>query len=246
MNDAKLTKRSLKQIRGGVDKLANDMGVKVRFKDEWWLMKLLGFILFFNPRFMKTVTTTIGNTVAFPTRSFIENDAQYVRVMIHELVHVGDKNKYGALPFGFLYLVPQIFAVFSLFALGAFWNLEYLYFLICLLFLAPWPSPGRVWAELRGYTMTMGYFRWYNGMDLRQEPDWIKERLPFLVQHFTGWGYYRMSWSEKATLDKLSDRVYKLKARHPFFLENKVILEIYCIFFPEEREELFKKIGHMF
>lgn len=239
----KISKRPLSKIRKDMEALVDRMGIKVRFKDEWWLMKLLGFLLFFNKNFMTSVTTTFGDTVAFPNREFIERDDVYIRVMMHELIHIRDKRHYGAIPYGWLYLVPQVFAVFSLMAIGAFWNIEYLWFLLCLGFLAPWPSPGRVWSELRGYTLTLCYYYWYNGMPLKSDSSWIRERLPWLINHFVGWGYYKMSWLEKTIISRLGFRIRMIKNRNALFNEIPLVAEIYSIFFPEEKEDLMRKYG---
>ena len=44
--------------------------LKVEFKDESKFMKFLGVLLFFNKEFMSNYSTTIGNTVYFPSRHF--------------------------------------------------------------------------------------------------------------------------------------------------------------------------------
>ena len=52
----------------------------------------------------------------------------------------------------------------------------------------PWPSPGRIKLEKRGYAMTMAVHYWLTG-----------EITPKLKQeikiYFVGWPYYKMSWS---------------------------------------------------
>ena len=45
--------------------------IRIAFKDESFLMKLLGFLLFFTKEFMTRFTTTIGNTVYFPSREWL-------------------------------------------------------------------------------------------------------------------------------------------------------------------------------
>lgn len=66
-----------------------------------------------------------------------------------------------------------------------------------LLCLAPWPSPGRVAYELRGYTMTIAVALWRGG-------SYTPEKREHLVQHFVGPGYYFMSW-RRSTIAKQID-----------------------------------------
>ena len=76
-----------------------------------------------------------------------------IATLSHEYVHLSDRKRMS-LFFNFLYLFPQIFAVFALLAPH---NLWFLLFLLCLL---PIPSPGRAWAEFRGYRMSMAVYHW--------------------------------------------------------------------------------------
>jgi hypothetical protein len=66
-----------------------------------------------------------------------------------------------------------------------------------LMCLAPWPSPGRTKAELRGYTMTIAVALW-------QGSTFTSERREHLVGHFVGPGYYFMSW-RRAVIEKEID-----------------------------------------
>lgn len=125
-------------------------GLQIGFKDESRLMKVLGWLLFFNPKFMTTYTTTIGDTVYFPSKSWLINKQETAAVVLaHELVHIADSREAGSVIFSYCYLTPQVFSLLSLIALcGNVW------WLLCLLFLAPLPAPMRTYFELRGYALT--------------------------------------------------------------------------------------------
>jgi hypothetical protein len=125
-------------------------GLSIRFKDESRLMKVLGTILFFNPQFMNRYITVIGSSVYFPSRVWLAaNRDSAARVLCHELVHVADERRVGALLFRLSYLFPQWLALLSLSSIVVGpWGL------IFLLFLAPLPAPFRTFWELRGYMMT--------------------------------------------------------------------------------------------
>lgn len=161
-------------------------GFEVRFKNESRLQRFIGAILFFNRAYMTNYITTLYPHVYFPTRADLEaNYGSAWRVLAHEYVHLCD-NKVSKLGFRFKYLAPQILAVFSLGAIFAFLSLWFLLALVFLLALAPWPSSGRTWAELRGYTMSLAVDFWPKRILPTQD---AKEEV---IAHFTGWDYYRM------------------------------------------------------
>src|SRR6185503_4444918 len=115
------------------------------------LMWLMSKVLFFNKDFMTSYVTTIGSTVYFVSREKVEHDpVSAMNTLAHECVHLEDSKRLSIL-FSMLYLCPQLLALLvmpALFLLG-------LYGLIFLLFLAPIPSPGRMYFERRGYAMTL-------------------------------------------------------------------------------------------
>lgn len=103
-------------------------GAQVKFKNESWLMKMIGFILSpFNPGFMTDYITTIGYTVYFPTRQYYESapEASF-SILTHEFVHMWDRKQDSL--FSLKYLFPQILlpiplVLFTLFAFDAAWIL---------------------------------------------------------------------------------------------------------------------------
>lgn len=143
-------------IAAFTDKLSQRHPVQIRYKNESNLMKLLGFLLFFNKEFMTRYITTIGNTVYFPSEAFvIEHDLALRSVMAHEFYHIEDANRTGKLFWGFLWLMPLPLFLLSLLAiLAVVWPFM-IWFLVCLVFLLPWPAYWRKKYELGGYTMTL-------------------------------------------------------------------------------------------
>lgn len=74
-----------------------------------------------------------------------------------------------------------------------------------LLPLAPWPSPGRVRWELRGYTMSLAAILWTTG----SIPD---ETVAWAAAHFTDFSYYRMSWDKADIAARFAANVAALKS----------------------------------
>lgn len=167
--------------------LVEFMGMKIRFKDESKFMKFLGFLLFFNKNFMTTYTTTIGSTVWFPSREFVKARPDVWKILCHEAVHYEDAKKYK-IGFYLWYLFPQVLTPLALLAV---FNLWFLLFLVCLL---PLPAPGRKWAEMRGYAMTLAVEYWRSHQRLAGPPDQI-------VKQFTGMSYYLM-WPFKTAVKR--------------------------------------------
>jgi len=153
--------------------------IKFKFKDESRFMRFLGVMLLFNPKFMTSYTTVIGNTVYFPSKKWMhENESSAAAVLCHELVHVDDGKRVGKLTFALSYLFPQLLALFALssFVIGP-WGLLFL------VFLGPWPAPFRAFWELRGYLMT-------DMVRMRQTGKY--SRLEWIIGQFTSGTYYFM------------------------------------------------------
>ena len=186
----------LNSFRSLLDHMRNaGYEIKIAFKDESLLMKLVSIILFFTKDFMTQFTTTLGNTIYFPSRKWLEeNEHTATRVLAHECIHLHDRkvmNRKGTIfLYPFLYLFPQILAVFSLLAFLAFININWLFCLLFLLCLAPLPAPGRFYLEVRGYTMNLfiksleaayGHYG-YN----------VEEHVNGIAKQFTGANYWFM------------------------------------------------------
>ena len=155
----------------------NIPGFEVLEKKQSLWMFLLSKILFFVPGFMTRFTTTFYPKVYVPSRDKWDTDpSRAIITLAHEYVHLRDRKRLG-LFFNFLYMTPQILAVFALLYPYNNW---FLLFLICLL---PLPSFGRAWAEYRGYRMSMAVFYWIYG---------IQYNIEHIVYQFTSSNYYWM------------------------------------------------------
>jgi len=177
--------------------LAAKMNTKIRYKNESPLMKIIGVLLFFNPKFMTRYTTTLTffgrSTVYFPDRSYALQYSKFWRTLAHELVHASDATRSPIL-FNLGYLFPQILAIFSLLSILAWINLSWLWCLLFLVFLAPIPSPGRKWAEMRGYAVSMVIEAEIGGAILSPER---------FVGRFTTADYYYMWPFKKSVMSEL-------------------------------------------
>lgn len=125
--------------------------LNIQFKDESVFMKLLGKLVFFNKGFMTTYTTTIGNTISFPSRKFVEEKPESALIVVaHEYRHTRD-NKRLSILYPLLYLSPQILALLTILfvVLFGWWGL------VGMAFLLPIPSCGRTVLEVHGYTMSL-------------------------------------------------------------------------------------------
>jgi hypothetical protein len=200
-------------------------GFEIRFKDESRLMKVLSFLSFFNPDF-KHFSVAVGHKVYFPSRAWTY-DPKYVRpwkVLSHEIVHMTDDERLACdgFPglFRIIYYFPQLLALLSLLSIGAFWDLNWLWWLCALVFLAPLPSPGRKWAEMRGYQMSLAANIW-RGYEVKPETlDWI-------IGCFTGPGYYYM-WPFKNKVEQqLQDCIRDINSE--VVLNDSVFYDIHQI-----------------
>lgn len=163
-------------------------GLEIKYKNESSLMKLLGVILFFNPKFMTNYTTTIGSTVYFANRKWVEeNQDSAAHVLAHELVHIRDSKDSGAFIFSYTYLLPQCLALLSLLAIFSSW-----WWLLCLAFLAPLPAPFRTYWELRGYAITDATY--YKSIGQFTDTDWMSKQ-------FTSASYFFM-WPFKGDIEE--------------------------------------------
>jgi len=166
----------------------------IQKKHSRW-SKFLSFFVFWT-NYMRAWTASYPNILA----PDVELDKQIKpEALQHEWVHFLDqKTLFGLLSFlpgwlnwflfGLAYLTPQVFA---LAAVGAIWNL---WWLLALLFLLPFPSPLRTYAELRGYRRTKEF-----GVPIEK-----------IVPVFTGKSYYFMCPFPKYVAKELEkDSPYK-------------------------------------
>lgn len=124
--------------------------LQVKYKSESTFMKVLSYLLFFNPDFMTSYITTIGDTVYLPAPSFVTlHPVTAPIVLMHELVHISDQSKVCRPIFTISYLFPQILVPICLLL---FFLVSWKIMLpITLLFSAPLPAYFRMYWEKRAY-----------------------------------------------------------------------------------------------
>ena len=105
-----------------------------------------------------------------------------------------------------IYLFPQILGILSLLAVFNLW------FLLCLLFLLPWPAPGRSTLEARAYSMSV-YF------DYLYLVDNAEQNIEYYSKLFVGPEYYYMSWSKYYTKAKIRKYFYDLPVKDLLFVQ---------------------------
>ena len=202
--------------------------MKILYKDESLLMKIIAKILFFNKDFMKLYVTTLGNRIYYPTRKYVEDKPETaVHVLAHEFVHINDDKEMGFIKYEFLYLFPQVLAVFAGLSVFAFFNLGFLWCLSFLVFLTPIPAKWRKDFELKGYKMSIFIYQTYLERlrydSLKQEK--ILQRYARMVAttFFKGPAYYYMWPIKNQVRDELmtfaSNAVY-YNLGHSIQIEN--------------------------
>jgi hypothetical protein len=167
--------------------------LSIKYKDESTLMKLIGYILFFNKNFMTSFTTTLGQTVYFPNRERVEqSEVHYMATLAHEYVHASDAKAITSVLFGILYLMPLTLAPLMLLFLFVHWGLALALFLLCL---APLPAYFRKRYELRGYTMSLfmrNEIMKENGISEEVRRAALGDAAERYNEQFTGANYYFM------------------------------------------------------
>lgn len=203
-------------------------GLGVKYKNDSFLMKLLGVLIWpFNHRFMEDFTTTLKWTVYFPSKEFIEKDPdRAIMILLHEFVHLWDRKEKGVI-FSLLYLLPQVGAALPLMLLlgiGWFapWWVSLILGLLVVLLLLPWPALWRARWEMRGYTMNLAYAYWVLGTTIDSE---------FIKEQFIGWNYYKMWPFEKdvqAHINLAKEAIRQNTLDKPYRLAKNFIKEELC------------------
>lgn len=172
------------------------------------LMRLFDlFVGRFNDRFMSHYTTTIGSRIYWPTVH--KTSYQKYKTLAHELVHIEQKRKHGALRYTLSYISPQVGAVLCLGAfgaLGAFWCV---WCLFCLVFVLAGvclflPSTGRAEYEFEAYQMSHAVMIWRG--DLAAIP------TPHRIRTFTGPDYLWMCRDKTRVMKRLSDDIDEIQS----------------------------------
>jgi len=186
--------------------------LKIKYKDQSTFMKLIGTLLFFNKTFMTHYTTTIGSTIYFPNEAFVKTRPVSASVvLLHELVHVTDAKRISKPLFSFLYLSPQILAVFSLLLFLISWKIA---LPAVILFALPLPSFFRMLFEKRAYFVSL-YSLYLLGNRLNFKPLLQTQKDGFL-KHFKDSSYYYM-WPFKNLDKEFEDAVKAIQeGKRPF------------------------------
>lgn len=166
----------------------------IKYKNSSLLMKILGYILFFNPNFMTGFVTTIGNIIYFPNKEYISerDDLGAIQILSHEARHIKDLEEVGRLPFTLSYMFPQVLAPLALLGLLINWWVALIAFLVCLL---PWPAPWRKHWELRGYIMSLFFANEAmkeNGVGQEERTKKLAQAANYYNSNFTNFNYYLM------------------------------------------------------
>ena len=176
-----------------MDQMAKERGVRIGYKTDSRLMRVLGLLLFFCPAFMTRFTTSGFKVVWFPSVEFLKQAARYAQVLAHELTHLDDQRGIlRAVRFGVMYYFPQwlgplgLLGLLDPFLLGAeggcvMW--PFLAFLVCF---GPLPAPGRAYLEMRGYAITIASWKWMGGSCLFATDEWVEEHCDSIIENFCG------------------------------------------------------------
>lgn len=170
------------------------MNFTVKFKNESLFMKFLGTLMFFNPNFMTHYITTIGKTIYFPSRQWVNDNKKSAKIIVlHENIHIMDAAKLTQPLFSLLYLLPQWLVLVAIPLFFLHWFLA----LMALVFLLPLPAYFRMTFERRAYTFSIyGAFKYAqkNGETIDLDASALSH-----VSQFTTAGYYFM-WPFKTSL----------------------------------------------
>lgn len=181
-------------------KYSKDFQIKSKKNPSGLYALVRPIIKLFNKDIDDKFITVLFGTVWVPENFINSDEMNVLEVMAHETVHEADRKRLGSLLFAALYLSPQILALGSLLAILAVWfSNMWLLFLICLLFVAPIPSIGRSYIELRGYRMNVMFMKQVD----KVSDSAIEPYLHYIAQNFTGANYYFMMPFKNIIIKKL-------------------------------------------
>jgi len=186
--------------------------LKIKYKDSSNFMKLLGYILFFNKRFMTSYTTTIGSTIYFPSEKFIKSRPNSaITIFLHELVHIYDAKRFNKILYSLLYLFPITLLLVSIPLFFFSWEIA---LVLTILSLCPLPAYFRMYFERRAYMVSL-YAIQKLSEKMKFVPYLDKAKNSF-VSEFKGPSYYFM-WIFPNISKQFDDAVANIKAgKHPY------------------------------
>lgn len=185
--------------------------LQIKYKKDNFLMKILGKILFFNPEFMSSYTTTIGHNVYYPNKSFVKTRPVSASIiLLHEISHMYDSKKIGKLLFILSYLFPQILSLLFIPLLFISWKIA----LPFLLLSAPLPAIFRMYYEKRAYISSL-YVMYVLGKKMKFDPK-LEERKQNFIKQFIG-SYYYFMWPFSNINQEFDNAMAKIQSdQHPF------------------------------
>jgi hypothetical protein len=181
--------------------------VSIGYKDQSTLMRVLGKLAFFSPDFMTQYVTTIGNTIYFPSATYLSAHPVTTEVvLLHELTHIHDSQKYGQWPFFLAYLFPQILFLLAPLLFLLSWKIA---IVAMVAFLLPIPAYFRMIFEQRAY-MTELYAMQYLNTKYNYHIN-LSAQSDFCITQFKDSGYYWM-WPFPDVDQRFSTALNKIRA----------------------------------
>jgi hypothetical protein len=170
-----------------------------------WTWRLSFSPLKFERTYMTRYTTVIGKTIATPSKRVS------TPVLMHEAQHIEDLNWLLRIA----YLLPNALAPLALLSIWySHWWLLCAAFLVC-------PSPGRAWAELRGYTVSLAAQYRHTGGNVPAT------YITWLTSQFTGPTYLWM-WPFKGWVTRyFNKRIEELRHAREHHSPGKLPLWAY-------------------
>jgi hypothetical protein len=179
--------------------------VQIDYKDQSTFMQVLGKILFFTPSFMTNYTTTIGDTIYYPSSSFVNNHvASTFVILLHEIVHVSDEKTISKTLFSVAYLFPQLLVLLAIpFAFVIGW-----WALLFLLFGTPLPAYFRMLLERRAYMASIYVMKKLN--DKCNYNINLDDQMNYFLAQFKNSSYYWM-WPIKNIDTEFANALTEIK-----------------------------------
>jgi hypothetical protein len=164
--------------------LRNNPKMVLRLKAESFVQKIIACILYpFNPRYMESYITVIGDTIWLP--SIEQSEENLYQTLVHENIHVKQRNKYGGLIFTLAYLFPLTGAFLAI-PLALFLSKWFL--LLVGLTLAPLPAVFRFYWEVQAYRTTLILLKFNGTVSQKYFDDvteWVVKQMASSLYYFT-------------------------------------------------------------
>jgi len=183
--------------------------IKIKYKNNSILMKLLSYILFFNKRFITKYTTTIGSTIYFPDERYVNSRPRSsIIILLHELVHIYDSKRFNPIVYNFLYLFPVSLLLVALPLFIFSWKIA---IILTILSLTPLPSYFRMYFERRAYMASL-----YTIQKLSEKMHfnpYLDNAKNSFISEFKSSSYYFM-WVFPNINDQFNEAVKKIQSGH--------------------------------